>query len=120
MRSIPNPTPEIVRCIEDALVWFEKSKLTGLAPTQREGRSFWQADPAATEPQWARFYDPATNQPIFAGAQDGITYDTFEAMWRNNHFGYDFYANSPGDLLVKERDRWKKFIAKNAAKPAGK
>ena len=74
------------------------------------------ADPTATEPYWARFYDITTNRPIFAGAQDGIIYDSFEEMWTHNRFGYDYYTRRPAGLLTKERERWRKMLAKGAAK----
>ena len=115
LMQIPNPSPEIVRAIEDALVWFEHSKLTGLRPTQRDGRSFFEKDPTATQPYWARFYDIATNRPVFAGAQDGILYDSFEEMWKTNHFGYDFYTKHPEDLITKDQAKWRKLLAKSKA-----
>ena len=60
--------------------------------------------------------DITTGRPIFAGAQDGIIYDSFEEMWMHNHFGYDYYTRRPAELLVKERERWRKLLAKGAAK----
>ncbi len=116
LMRLPEPSPEVVRAIESALAWFERARLTGLRPTQRDGRSFYAADPTATEAYWARFYDITTGRPIFAGAQDGIIYDSFEEMWTHNHFGYDYYTRRPAELLVKERERWRKLIAKGAAK----
>ncbi len=112
LMRLPEPSGEVVHAVEDALVWFDKVKLTGLKPVKREGRSFWEHDPAATQPVWARFYDLVTNQPIFAGAQDGIIYDSFEAMWRNNRFGYDFYTDRP-QSLAKEESKWRKGMTKS-------
>ena len=116
LMRLPEPPLEIIPVIESGLAWFERARLTGLRPTQRDGRSFYAADPTATEPYWARFYDLATNRPIFAGAQDGIIYDSFEEMWLHNHFGYDYYTRRPAGLLTKERERWAKLRAKTAAK----
>lgn len=123
LMRLPEPSPEIVRAIESGLVWFERSRLTGLRPTQRDGRSFYATDPTATDAYWARFYDLATNRPIFAGAQDGIIYDSFEEMWTHNRFGYDYFTRKPEDLLTKERARWQKLREpgakpKKPAKPA--
>ncbi len=116
LMRLPEPSPEVVRAIESALAWFERARLTGLRPTKRDGRSFYAADPTAADAYWARFYDVATNRPIFAGAQDGIIYDSFEEMWTHNHFGYDYYTRRPAELLTKERERWRKLIAKSATK----
>ncbi len=49
LMQIPNPSPEIVKAIEDALAWFERSKFTGLRATQRDGRSFFEQDRTATK-----------------------------------------------------------------------
>jgi PelA/Pel-15E family pectate lyase len=110
LMRLPEPSKEVVRAVEDALVWFGKSKLSGLRPIKCDGRSFWEQNPAATEPIWARFYDLATNQPIFAGSQDGIIYDSFETMWRNNRFGYDFYTDRPDSLRTREEPKWRKML----------
>ena len=92
----PNPPPQMVDSIQRALAWFEATKITG-----DDG-----------EVKWARFYDVATNKPIFAGAQDGIVYSTFEAMAAKNHVGYDYFVTTPRDLLEKDAPRWREWLQK--------
>ena len=116
LMRLPEPSPEIIRSIESALAWFESTRLTGLRPVKRDGRSFYATDPAATDAYWARFYDLKTNRPIFAGAEDGIIYDSFEEMWTRNRFSYDYYTRRPEELLTKERARWLKLLGKGPAK----
>jgi PelA/Pel-15E family pectate lyase len=93
--------------IEAGLTWFERSTLFGWRPVKRDGRNLWEQGASATEPMWARFYDLHTNEPIFAGAQDGIVYDSFETMARNNRFGYAFFTPKAQVLLGKEQAAWR-------------
>jgi PelA/Pel-15E family pectate lyase len=112
MRKGPT-TPEIVTMIEQGLAWFTANQLTGLRKTKTtEGKTDYLADPNSTEIHWARFYDVTTGQPMFAGAQDGIIYDSFQEMARHNKVAYDYFTAKPQDLITKEIDRWKKNIAK--------
>jgi PelA/Pel-15E family pectate lyase len=112
MRSGPT-TPEVVAMIEAALKWFDAHRLTGLRKTKNDqGKTDYIADPASTDVLWARFYDLKTAQPIFAGADDGIVYSTFQAMAAKNKVAYDFFSTRPAELLGKELPRWRKRLEK--------
>lgn len=112
MRSGPT-TPEVVAMIESALKWFDAHRLTGLRKTKNaQGKTDYIADPASTDVLWARFYDLQTAKPIFAGADDGIVYNTFQAMAAKNKVAYDFFSNRPAELLGKELPRWRKRLEK--------
>jgi hypothetical protein len=91
----------------------------GLRQVERDGRTFYEADPASSEVYWARFYDLATNRPIFSGAQDGRIYTDFGEFWKNSTTGYDYYTKRPIDLITKEQKQWRKALdASTAALPA--
>jgi PelA/Pel-15E family pectate lyase len=110
MRSGPT-TPEVVAMIEAALKWFDAHRLTGLRKTKNDqGKTDYIADPASTEVLWARFYDLQTAKPIFAGADDGIVYSTFQEMAAKNKVAYDFFSTRPAELLGKELPRWRKRL----------
>ena len=112
MRSGPT-TPEVVAIIESALKWFDAHRLTGLRKTKNDrGKTDYIADPASTDVLWARFYDLKTAKPIFAGAQDGIVYHTFQEMAAKNKVAYDFFSTRPAELLGKELPRWRKRLEK--------
>ncbi len=112
MRSGPT-TPEVVAMIESALKWFDAHRLTGLRKTKNDqGKTDYIADPASTDVLWARFYDLQTAKPIFAGADDGIVYSTFQEMAAKNKVAYDFFSTRPAELLGKELPRWKKRLEK--------
>lgn len=99
--------------IESGVQWLDLHRLTGLRKTTNSaGKSDYVADPSSTEVYWARFYDVQTFKPLFAGAQDGIVYDTFSEMASKNKVGYDYLTTKPGELIDKEMTRWKKRISK--------
>jgi PelA/Pel-15E family pectate lyase len=112
MRKGPT-TPEVIAMIEQGLAWFTANQITGLRKTKNaEGKTDYAADPSSTEIYWARFYDVTTGKPMFAGAQDGIIYDSFQEMAQHNKVAYDYFTPKPNDLITKEIDRWKKRVAK--------
>jgi PelA/Pel-15E family pectate lyase len=112
MRSGPT-TPEVVAAVEAALAWFESHRVTGLRQIRTgRGETHYVQDPGSTEVYWARFYDLQDEQPIFAGAVDGIVYRSFEAMAAKNPVAYAFFSTRPGDLLKKEAPRWRQRLAK--------
>lgn len=117
LMTLPNPTPEVVACIESGLKWMEAAKITGIGTKEVDGKTIYVADPAATEVRWARFYDLKTGKPVFPG-RDGIQYDTFEAMAANNKLGYDYYTSQPASILTNGQKKWRKTLASSpAAKP---
>jgi PelA/Pel-15E family pectate lyase len=112
LMNIPNPPPSIVSAIEDAVAWFERSKITGVSAVKHDGSTRYQKDPESKEVRWARFYNEVTNQPMFPGGQTGAVYDTFEQMAAENRVGYDFYVQSPANLLAKDLPKWRAKLQK--------
>ena len=112
MRKAPI-TAQTTAMIEPALAWLDAHRVTGLRKTKNAaGKTDYVNDPSSKEIYWARFYDVETAKPMFAGAQDGIVYDTFSEMAAKNKVAYDFLTTKPGDLLSKELPRWKKRLEK--------
>lgn len=93
LMSLPK-TPERVKAIESAIAWFSSAKTF---PPEKEGEP----------PQWGRFYDLKSQQPIFVGKTDGRTYATYEAMREKNPGGYDYLVTKPADLIGKWATRWR-------------
>ena len=114
------PPPEIMAAVEGALDWFGRNALTGLVKTKRDGRTWYDPDPAAPARMWARFYDVKTNRPLFPGAQDGLIYDSFNEMQARNKAGYDFYTDNAEDLLTKKQAKWRKMLAGGGQETAKK
>jgi PelA/Pel-15E family pectate lyase len=110
MRRAPDSEPTRA-AISAAVNWFEQHKIVGLRYVKNElGKTDYVDDPSSTEIRWARFYDIATQQPIFAGGQDGVIYASFTEMAKNNKVGYDYFTTRPLDVITKEVDRWQKRI----------
>lgn len=114
MRKAPI-RPEITASIEAGIAWLAANRVTGLRKTTNEkGKTDYVSDPASTEVYWARFYDIETGKPIFAGAQDGIIYNSFSEMAQHNKVGYDYFTTKPAEVIGKELERWKKRVQKAA------
>ncbi len=104
----PAQTPEGVAAIEAGLAWLEKVRITGLRQTKRDGKTAYDPDPTATQPLWARFYEVETDTPLFAGADDGIVYKTFNEMAAKNRVGYDYYTTLPHTVVTTQQKKWRK------------
>ncbi len=111
MRQAPD-TPQARRSITAALAWFDAAKLTDLKRTKNAaGKTDYVDDPDSSEVYWARFYDLRTQEPVFAGADDGIIYASYSEMAKHNKVAYDYFTTAPAELLGKEYERWQKRIA---------
>ncbi len=103
LMSLEKPSPEIIAAVQGAVVWFERTKLTGLrfdrvkTPEGRDG--IVTPDPAAP-PLWARFYELGTERPIFIGRDEVIHY-TLTEIERERRGGYAWYDDRPAEILKK-------------------
>ncbi len=111
------PVTDVMRgAIEDGVAWLEAHKIPGLRKVKSaEGRTDYVPDAVSTEVYWARFYDLTTEQPMFAGAQDGRVYASFHEMAQHNKVGYDYFVTKPGDVVTRELARWRKRLAKETS-----
>ena len=113
----PGQPARVRGAIEHALAWFGHSVITGLRKTHRDGRTWYDPDPAATDRLWARFYDIKNNTPLFPGAEDGVIYPTYNAMQDRNKASYAFYLDDAAELLGKKQVKWRKSLEHNNASP---
>ena len=117
LMGFEKPSPEVVRAIEGAVKWFERSKIHGLRVDQIDAETVRYEnhtstfdrraveDPAAP-PIWARFYEIDTNRPFMAN-RDGKKVYTLEEVTRERRTGYSWYGYYPRDLLEKEYPAWR-------------
>ena len=105
--SIENPSPEIIEAIEAAVDWYERSKITGIRVVSKDGGRAIVRDPKAP-PLWARFYEPKTGRPIFAG-RDGVIRYSLEEIEKERTTGYQWYSRA-GERVLEEYAKWKKGI----------
>jgi PelA/Pel-15E family pectate lyase len=113
--GIRQPDERVIRAVESAAAWFEKSKLTGIKWEQRpdpsKSRGYDRVvvkDPNAG-PIWARFYELKTNRPIFIGRDSRIKYDVME-IEEERRTGYSWYVDEAAKLLSVEYPAWQKRV----------
>ncbi len=113
LMTVPNPSPELVECIDSGLAWLEGAKISGANAKEAGDPSALDAGAEPGEACWARFYDLATGKPVFPG-RDGVLYDTFAEMAAKNEVGYDYYSTIPGSIVTNGQKKWRKMLAKQS------
>jgi pectate lyase len=107
LMSLDHPSPAVVRAIEGGVAWFETAKLTGIRVAKVNGDRVVVNDPDAA-PLWARFYEIASNRPIFCG-RDGVIKASLAEIEKERRTGYSWYG-AYADGLQKRyaawRERW--------------
>ena len=111
LMSLPDPSADVIACIEAGLAWLDKAKVTGLARVKQDGRTIYVTQDGSTEVYWARFYDLTTGGPIYPG-KDGVVYRSYlELVAANDKLGYDYLSSRPGSILKNGQKRWRKRLA---------
>ncbi|MEO7495874.1 MAG: pectate lyase [Massilia sp.] len=95
----PNPSPQLIAAVHAGAAWLKRSALhdvewTGKSP---EGRHL--APKLGTHPIWARYYDIASNKPIF-GERDHAIHDDVMDLAPGRRNGYGWYVTGPSKVLV--------------------
>ena len=106
----PNPSREIIASVHAAGAWFEKTKLKDIAFrfTADSGRQLIEAP--GRGPLWARYYEIATDQPIF-GDRDKSIHDKVNEISKERRNGYAWYRDTPAKAL-EQYSMWReKFLA---------
>ena len=81
----------MVEAIESAVAWFKQSALKD----------------AAGKTTWARFYEIATNRPIFVGRDGVVKYDVNQ-IEEERRTGYAWYVDGAAKLLNDDYPAWQK------------
>ncbi|RZK42592.1 MAG: pectate lyase [Pedobacter sp.] len=107
LMRIKNPSPEVRSAISHAITWFENSKIVGYRfdklPDVKD-KGLIKDDNSII---WARFYDFATNKPIFGDRDHSIKNDVAEISLERR-MGYAWYGNFASKLLTSEYPKWQK------------
>ncbi len=111
LMSLPEPSPEIVAAVQDAVEWFERVKIKGIRVDYVTDASLPGGfnkvvvpDPAAP-PMWARFYQIGSNRPFFSDRDGEIYYDLAEIS-AERRSEYAWLGYWPQELLDKEYPAW--------------
>ena len=113
------PTPEIIAAVEGAVEWFKATQINGIKwfrqpdKTRPQGFDMVVVADKAAPPLWARFYDIATNRPIFVGRDGVVKYRVaeIEAERRN---GYRWYVDTPNRLLNEDYPKWRDKLSQKS------
>ena len=113
LMSLSNPSMEVRQCVEDAVAWFRKSRITGKRIeyfTNADGKRDYRITDCAQgdapcKPLWARFYTLEDNRPFFCD-RDGVMRFSVSEIGYERRNGYDWY-NSDGLEVFKRYDKWK-------------
>lgn len=117
LMSIEDPSRAVVDAVESAIVWFEQTQLKGIKWVQKVDHSqpggidrVVVQDPQAG-PIWARFYELATNRPVFVGRDSVVKYNVAE-IEHERRVGYAWYVEEPSKLLKTDYPAWRDRITK--------
>lgn len=113
LMSLSKPSDEIRQCVEDAVAWFKKSKITGKRIekfTNADGKKDYRIvdcaqDDAPCETLWARFYTLDDNRPFFCDRDGVMKFDVSEIGYERRN-GYSWY-NDDGLEVLKRYEKWK-------------
>jgi PelA/Pel-15E family pectate lyase len=112
LMSLDKPRPEVIRSVEAAIAWFESAKLRGIRQTVVDdprlptGKDKCVVEDPAAPPLWARFYDIATNRPIFCD-RDSVPKAKLSEIGYERRNGYAWLGSWPQPLLEKEYPAWR-------------
>ena len=112
LMSLSKPSDEIRQCVEDAVAWFKKSKITGKRIekfTNADGKKDYRIvdcaqDDAPCETLWARFYTLDDNRPFFCDRDGVMKFDVSEIGYERRN-GYSWY-NDDGLEVLKRYEKW--------------
>ncbi|NLP26687.1 MAG: pectate lyase [Clostridiales bacterium] len=97
LKSIENPSTDIINSINAAVTWFTNVQINGIKVVSQNDDRFVVQDPNAA-PIWARFYELETNKPIF-GDRDGNIYYNMADISQERRTGYSWYGGWPSSLV---------------------
>jgi PelA/Pel-15E family pectate lyase len=121
LMGIERPSPQIIESIQSAVAWLNQVKLTGIKVIERPDPSLPKGfDKVVVEdlkagPLWARFYEIATNRPIFSG-RDGVIKDRLSEIEHERRIGYNWYTEAPHALLTKDYPAWSRRWASGGSR----
>ncbi|RZJ65886.1 MAG: pectate lyase [Flavobacterium sp.] len=105
--KLENPSDAVKSAIENAITWFDSSKIVGYKFDQfPDGKDRGLiADPSSII--WARFYEFETNKPIFGDRDNSIKYNVADISFERRK-GYSWYGTWANSLIQKEYPKWQK------------
>ncbi|MGC4103536.1 pectate lyase [Ferruginibacter sp.] len=120
LMSIKKPSPEIIEAVQNAVAWFNESKITGIrvetfaAPEMVTPFRISRTDrrvvnDSAAAPIWTRYYELKTHRPVFCNRDSKVVYSLAEVD-RERRDGYSWYTYEPQKAL-KQYTVWQPKFA---------
>jgi len=94
----PKPSQQIIVAVEAAAAWFENTKIKDVAYRFAGESGRLLVDVPGSSPLWARYYDIATQRPIF-GDRDKTIHDNVNEISKERRNGYAWYRDTPAHAL---------------------
>jgi len=114
LMRVKKPSEEIKQAVNNAIAWFEKSKIKGYdfvwvedPQNPKEKDKVFVAKPGSVI--WARFYDIDTNEPFFSG-RNSVKVKTVAEIEKERRVGYAWYGVWPANLLETKYPAWLKKV----------
>ncbi|MDE0124858.1 MAG: pectate lyase [Bryobacterales bacterium] len=109
LMSIEEPTAEIIASIEGAVQWLRSVAISGVRVDRiprPDGRTerILVGDPGAPL-LWARFYELATDRPLYVDRDSVYRYDFSEISYERRS-GYAYHGDWAAELLGEDYPRW--------------
>jgi len=120
LMSIDHPSTEIIDAVDNAVVWFEASKIYNTrvktipavktTTPYKVSVSDRVVVPDSTAPAiWTRYYELKTHRPMFCNRDSKVVY-TLAEVTRERRDGYSWYNYAPQEVLNKYI-KWKKRVS---------
>jgi PelA/Pel-15E family pectate lyase len=123
LMSIDHPKKEIIGAIQNAVAWFEASKIyntkVNTIPAERMVTPFRVSvsdrvvvTDKTAPPIWTRYYELKTHKPLFCNRDSKVVYSLAEVL-RERRDGYGWYTYSPQQVLNMYPEWQKKWAPNN-------
>ena len=108
LMSVPKPSQDVVGAVHASALWFEETKINGVAYRYAGDAGRMLVDAPGSGPVWARYYDVGTNRPIF-GDRDKTIHDNVNEISKERRNGYAWYRDTPNKAL-EEYSKWREDV----------
>jgi PelA/Pel-15E family pectate lyase len=120
LMSIKHPSKAVIDAVQNAVVWFNESKITGIsvktipAPEMVTPYRISTTDKVVVNdemapPIWTRYYELKTHRPLFCNRDSKLVYSLAEVQ-RERRDGYAWYTYAPQKVLEKYSGWAKKYL----------
>jgi PelA/Pel-15E family pectate lyase len=103
-----HPGPEIIKSVNAAAAWFEKTQIPDMAFKFVPGEGRRLVPAPGDGPIWARYYQIGTGRPIF-GDRDKTIHDNLNEISSERRNGYAWFTDSPQKALARYAE-WKTHL----------